>query len=80
MWECGLKRGYKHLTVISELSLPMWECGLKLQGKEINLRTYVTPHVGVWIETFLNSSVSKIFASLPMWECGLKQDPRRVLE
>ena len=33
----------------------------------------VTPHVGVWIETFREICRLRIILSLPTWECGLKR-------
>ena len=35
--------------------------------------TKVTPHVGVWIETFVPQQPPLTVWSLPTWECGLKQ-------
>ena len=52
----------------------MWECGLKPVGEDIEtVENYVTPYVGVWIETptTVNPNISNL-VSLLMWECGLK--------
>ena len=35
---------------------------------------YVTPRVGVWIETIDEAFGNFALESLPAWECGLKQD------
>ena len=51
----------------------MWECGLKHKPKQKDYYpTYVTPYVGVWIETIGGINNSQIKKSLLMWECGLK--------
>ena len=52
MWECGLKpvQSCRYSAVVR--SLLMWECGLKLDLIVLfGNRQYVTPYVGVWIET-----------------------------
>ena len=52
MWECGLKLKEELEELKEEESLPMWECGLKRNDPRKDVRQgYVTPHVGVWIET-----------------------------
>ena len=52
MWECGLKHCLQARTVAISQSLLMWECGLKhILGNVIYTLVYVTPYVGVWIET-----------------------------
>ena len=35
----------------------MWECGLKRLSRPSCWRLYVTPYVGVWIETYLTIGV-----------------------
>ena len=54
MWECGLKHLIVDGTTGINESLLMWECGLK-QMPKLRQRdtTFVTPYVGVWIETIL---------------------------
>ena len=37
----------------------------------------VTPHAGVWIETYLILSHTNSKKSLPMRECGLKRDRKK---
>ena len=48
-------------------------CGLK-QFRELihNTSYYVTPCVGVWIETFTDKEKEYILQSHPAWVCGLK--------
>ena len=72
MWECGLKPAVANRPLLSLLSLPMWECGLKQKVDGSIREAYVTPHVGVWIETDCYRPVALFYRSLPMWECGLK--------
>ena len=51
-WVCGLKLMLVLTPVVLCLSHPAWVCGLKQQlGKYETLHFYVTPCVGVWIET-----------------------------
>ena len=51
----------------------MWECGLKHPERpHTPTQAPVTPHVGVWIETYHPCPSSTYMPSLPMWECGLK--------
>ena len=73
MWECGLKLNITHRKTLYALSLLMWECGLKrMHIAQVRLGNYVTPYVGVWIET--NDTFCILCpTSLLMWECGLKQ-------
>ena len=51
-WVCGLKRFFSMGAQVNRESHPSWVCGLKLK-LFVPLRTvrYVTPFVGVWIET-----------------------------
>ena len=52
----------------------MWECGLKPTPENIKSSPYyVTPYVGVWIETERQPRSTSYQRSLLMWECGLKQ-------
>ena len=55
------------------MSLPVWECGLKhsVEPHQI-LELFVTPRVGVWIETQYGLTPQNLRSSLPVWECGLK--------
>ncbi len=51
-WVCGLKHGFHVLPFHEITSHPSWVCGLKLLYYAKGLvRRYVTPFVGVWIET-----------------------------
>ena len=61
-------------------SLPAWECGLKLMIIVPLLLMYVTPRVGVWIETIVHPLRCDAPGSLPAWECGLKLDFFGMLE
>ena len=59
-------------TVATE-SHPVWVCGLKphylrRQGQD----TWVTPCMGVWIETFVKGQQNYRDSSHPVWVCGLK--------
>ena len=52
MWECGLKHYSVDFHYHTVKSLLMWECGLKLfHIFVVQKGRYVTPYVGVWIET-----------------------------
>ena len=54
-------------------SHPAWVCGLKLKSaKSLRKVDYVTPCVGVWIETFLITESGRLGVSHPAWVCGLK--------
>ena len=53
-------------------SHPAWVCGLKLHFGTGLGQQYVTPCVGVWIETPQESESSALFMSHPAWVCGLK--------
>ena len=52
----------KRMRVVKthDTSLPMWECGLKQTYAFGLKRSFVTPHVGVWIETNVNYLISHI--------------------
>ena len=54
-------------------SHPAWVCGLKLRpvGRRL-CGDIVTPCVGVWIETGINSLEEVLQKSHPAWVCGLK--------
>ena len=53
MRECGLKQEVTNTNLTADKSLPMRECGLKQIGRAvIILCREVTPHAGVWIETY----------------------------
>ena len=56
----------------------MWECGLKLPTDSTNTTDfYVTPHVGVWIETsndFVKLLISVVTPHVGVWiETQMKQ-------
>ena len=54
------------------MSHPAWVCGLK-RANLIELPCiYVTPCVGVWIETNLRNIQFLLIESHPAWVCGLK--------
>ena len=54
-------------------SHPAWVCGLKqILGSYETLHFYVTPCVGVWIETALPCLYTSVCMSHPAWVCGLK--------
>ena len=51
-WVCGLKPWWYGTSLGREKSHPAWVCGLKLKSaKSLRKVDYVTPCVGVWIET-----------------------------
>ena len=53
-------------------SHPAWVCGLKRPSPTRAAGVYVTPCVGVWIET-INDGIDLFFnLSHPAWVCGLK--------
>ena len=55
------------------LSHPSWVCGLKPGTVDAEQREYyVTPFVGVWIETWIVIFAEDIAESHPSWVCGLK--------
>ena len=55
------------------MSHPMWVCGLKhTQKADLCWQRWVTPHVGVWIETWPLPLSCRFALSHPMWVCGLK--------
>ena len=55
------------------MSHPAWVCGLKLMNTIITLTAiYVTPCVGVWIETVTGKGTVIMERSHPAWVCGLK--------
>ena len=52
-WVCGLKHLYWQSNRQSRLSHPAWVCGLKQNYiKRLRKHLFVTPCVGVWIETY----------------------------
>ena len=53
-------------------SHPAWVCGLKLTLEMESAILYVTPCVGVWIETLKECFKLKTDWSHPAWVCGLK--------
>ena len=60
-------------------SHPSWVCGLKPEeNSKFNLRTKVTPFVGVWIETFARPASIAFSRSHPSWVCGLKRNICRL--
>ena len=57
-------------------SHPAWVCGLKPDQPVHPVDPfYVTPCVGVWIETHRQCMGRGRLASHPAWVCGLKQQP-----
>ena len=53
-------------------SHPAWVCGLKLVFHELYFNVFVTPCVGVWIETSGQIGFYTSSESHPAWVCGLK--------
>ena len=51
-WVCGLKPIFCEEVMPGDESHPSWVCGLKREfAMNHDLKQYVTPFVGVWIET-----------------------------
>ena len=50
-WVCGLKQSIVAIERAKATSHPSWVCGLKLHGGGGGGVDFVTPFVGVWIET-----------------------------
>ena len=59
--------------VLRARSHPSWVCGLKLGGARVRGGGWVTPFVGVWIETGGVRGCEVVAGSHPSWVCGLKQ-------
>ena len=56
-WVCGLKPIDYFTSVLPRASHPSWVCGLKHLGLPVMIMlSWVTPFVGVWIETGQNMS------------------------
>ena len=54
-------------------SHPAWVCGLKPRLQTLpTMLSVVTPCVGVWIETLIESTITIRPKSHPAWVCGLK--------
>ena len=72
-WVCGLKLNRWLNALSKSKSHPAWVCGLKpvLSSPSFGTRQ-VTPCVGVWIETNLESVHHQYGKSHPAWVCGLK--------
>ena len=72
-WVCGLKQSLSHLADLRCKSHPSWVCGLKqLLGYGNFTQQFVTPFMGVWIETRRCGRYDQLPASHPSWVCGLK--------
>ena len=72
-WVCGLKHAAFRSGAAYQSSHPAWVCGLKLPDMLVGIRkTFVTPCVGVWIETVPEKITWKDSSSHPAWVCGLK--------
>ena len=72
-WVCGLKLTLRVTLTALVLSHPAWVCGLKPQVDAANCSVaFVTPCVGVWIETCIFGKRSSHPKSHPAWVCGLK--------
>ena len=44
---------------MEQLSHPVWVCGLKQRDSEIQIQRFVTPCMGVWIETERDSEIQR---------------------
>ena len=68
-----MKRATEYLQRWKEVSHPAWVCGLKQNYiKRLRKHLFVTPCVGVWIETTSLHGGTCCFPSHPAWVCGLK--------
>ena len=75
-WVCGLKLLMKEQMTEGNGSHPAWVCGLKLNRLDATSDWFVTPCVGVWIETQSLAQKWLRETSHPAWVCGLKHfDP-----
>ena len=59
-------------------SHPAWVCGLKQLPSKKTIDAFVTPCVGVWIETLCQYKATSHSMSHPAWVCGLKQNNRHL--
>ena len=70
-WVCGLKRHSRQHCSGWKQSHPAWVCGLKpSHGKRLLVPPYVTPCVGVWIETILikpGNGYSEVTPCVGVW-------------
>ena len=72
-WVCGLKPQSSGIIASILSSHPAWVCGLKQSLCEpMHHPEYVTPCVGVWIETQARYHDKLAKMSHPAWVCGLK--------
>ena len=55
-WVCGLKPWLGFIFINVYLSHPSWVCGLKPLERVVGNSLEVTPFVGVWIETYSETS------------------------
>ena len=68
-WVCGLKPLWRHGRLFVAQSHPTWVCGLKHIKRVTHCsHTFVTPYVGVWIETLITCFTSASIKSHPAWE------------
>ena len=73
-WVCGLKPCYWQIAIPGNKSHPTWVCGLKqIRYANYPKDYFVTPYVGVWIETINNRIDFLLNLSHPTWVCGLKR-------
>ena len=69
-WVCGLKLLSPYFGMMIYVSHPSWVCGLKPELDSIGMQTqYVTPFVGVWIETYFCSMKKEIIKSHTLRGC-----------
>ena len=69
-WVCGLKRGFGSISRTDAKSHPAWVCGLKHVLQRIMRREcFVTPCVGVWIETHIDAIGTRRYISHTLRGC-----------
>ena len=64
-WVCGLKPYFTRFLLTNGLSHPSWVCGLKLLKTIFLNDLYVTPFVGVWIETDRSQKIKQLMLVTP---------------
>ena len=72
MWECGLKPPMLGNDAFTNSHSLCGSVDWNIEEDWMWGKNYVTPYVGVWIETKISREGMERMKSLLMWECGLK--------
>ena len=72
MWECGLKPPMLGNDAFTNSHSLCGSVDWNIEEDWMGGKNYVTPYVGVWIETKISREGMERMKSLLMWECGLK--------